>query len=47
MAKTILVVGFGPGISSGVAEQFGKQGFSVALVGRNADRVGAGAAALS
>lgn len=46
MSKTILVVGFGPGISSGVAETFGKQGFAVALVGRTADRVAAGAAAL-
>jgi NAD(P)-dependent dehydrogenase (short-subunit alcohol dehydrogenase family) len=34
MGKTIVVVGYGPGISSGVAEKFGASGFSVALVAR-------------
>jgi NAD(P)-dependent dehydrogenase (short-subunit alcohol dehydrogenase family) len=33
MAKTILIVGYGPGISTAVAEKFGSAGFSVALVG--------------
>jgi short-subunit dehydrogenase len=47
MAKTILVCGFGPGISTGVAERFGKEGFSVALVARNAERLDAGVKALS
>src|ERR1700722_9702841 len=47
MAKTILVCGFGPGISNGVAERFGKEGFSVALVARNAERLEAGAKALT
>jgi NADP-dependent 3-hydroxy acid dehydrogenase YdfG len=46
MAKTILICGFGPGISTAVAEKFGAQGFSVALVARNADRLGAGVKAL-
>jgi short-subunit dehydrogenase len=46
MAKTILIAGFGPGISTAVAEQFGSNGFAVALVGRNAERVAAGAKAL-
>ena len=46
MTKTILVAGFGPGISTSVAERFGKAGFSVGLVGRNADRLGAGVTAL-
>ncbi len=46
MAKTILVVGFGPGISSAVAEKFGSSGFSVALVARNAERLAAGVKAL-
>ena len=36
MSKTIVVVGFGPGISTAVAEKFGAGGFSVALVARNA-----------
>ena len=46
MTKTILVAGFGPGISTAVAERFGKEGFQVALVARNAERLGAGVAAL-
>lgn len=46
MSKTIVVVGFGPGISTGVAEKFGAEGFSVALVGRNKERLDAGVAAL-
>lgn len=46
MAKTILVVGFGPGISTAVASKFGAAGFSVALVARNAERLAAGVAAL-
>lgn len=46
MSKTIVVVGFGPGISTGVAEKFGAQGFSVALVGRSRERLDAGVAAL-
>lgn len=46
MDKTILVVGFGPGISTAVAEKFGSQGFSVALVARNEPRLAAGVNAL-
>jgi short-subunit dehydrogenase len=42
MAKTILIAGFGTGISRAVAEKFGKEGFHVALVARNAERLGAG-----
>jgi short-subunit dehydrogenase len=42
MSKTILIAGFGPGISTGVAEKFGSQGFAVALVARNAERLNAG-----
>jgi NAD(P)-dependent dehydrogenase (short-subunit alcohol dehydrogenase family) len=42
MGKTILVVGFGPGISTAVAEKFGSAGFSVALVARNQERLDAG-----
>lgn len=47
MAKTIVVAGFGPGISTGVAERFGREGFNVALVARNADRLSSGAQALA
>jgi NADP-dependent 3-hydroxy acid dehydrogenase YdfG len=42
MRKTIVVVGFGPGISSAVAQKFGSSGFSVAVVGRNEERLAAG-----
>src|SRR5271170_4274901 len=44
--STILVCGFGPGISTAVAEKFGAEGFAVALVARNAERLGAGVKAL-
>jgi NAD(P)-dependent dehydrogenase (short-subunit alcohol dehydrogenase family) len=46
MSKTIVVVGFGPGISTAVAEKFGAEGFSVALVARNAARLAEGVEAL-
>lgn len=46
MPKTIVIVGFGPGISAAVAETFGAEGFSVALVARSADRLAAGVADL-
>ena len=46
MSKTIVIVGYGPGISTGVAEAFGAQGFNIALVGRSQDRLDAGVAAL-
>lgn len=43
MSKTIVVVGFGPGISTAVAEKFGAEGFSIALIARNEKRLAAGA----
>jgi NAD(P)-dependent dehydrogenase (short-subunit alcohol dehydrogenase family) len=46
MAKTILVSGYGPGISTAVAERFGSEGFAVALAARNAERLAAGVKAL-
>jgi NAD(P)-dependent dehydrogenase (short-subunit alcohol dehydrogenase family) len=46
MSKTIVIVGFGPGNSTAVAEKFGAEGFSVALVGRSEDRLAAGVSAL-
>lgn len=42
MSKTILVVGYGPGISNAVAEKFGAAGFSVGLVARNEARLAEG-----
>lgn len=41
-----MIVGFGPGTATAVAEKFGGEGFSVALIGRNEDRLNAGASAL-
>ena len=46
MNKTILVAGYGPGISNAVAERFGKAGFDVALIARSADRLAEGVGAL-
>ncbi|HKA91545.1 MAG TPA: SDR family NAD(P)-dependent oxidoreductase [Haliangiales bacterium] len=47
MAKTIVICGYGPGISDAVARKFGAAGFSVALVARNAQRISTAAAALA
>jgi NAD(P)-dependent dehydrogenase (short-subunit alcohol dehydrogenase family) len=47
MKKIIIVAGFGPGISRGVAERFGKEGFTVALVGRTESRLQEGVRALA
>jgi short-subunit dehydrogenase len=46
MAKTMVVVGYGPGVSNAVAEKFGAEGYAVALVARNAGRLSAGVKAL-
>lgn len=46
MSKTIVIVGFGPGNSTAVAEKFGTEGFAVAVVGRSQDRLAAGVSAL-
>src|ERR1022692_3194311 len=39
MQNTIIVCGYGPGISDAVANKFGGEGFQVALVARSADRL--------
>lgn len=44
--STIIVAGYGPGISQAVAVKFGQQGFRVALVGRSRERLESGVAAL-
>lgn len=46
MGKTILVVGFGPGISTAVAEKFGSSGFSVGLVARSEEKLASGVSLL-
>lgn len=47
MKKTLVVCGYGVGISRAVAERFGREGFAVALVARRTDNVQAGAAELA
>jgi NADP-dependent 3-hydroxy acid dehydrogenase YdfG len=47
MKRTIVVCGHGPGISDAVARRFGKEGYAVAIVARNAERLKTGAEALS
>jgi len=42
MSKTILINGYGTGISQALAEQFGAEGFAVALAARSADRLAEG-----
>ena len=39
MQRTIIICGYGPGISDAVANQFGGEGFQVALVARSADKL--------
>lgn len=46
MAKTILIGGYGVGISVALAEKFGAEGFAVALVARSTERTAAGVKAL-
>ncbi len=46
MAKTIIVGGYGPGISAAVAQRFGAEGFTVALVARSTERLADGVQAL-
>lgn len=39
MHKSIIIIGAGQGFSTGVAERFGKEGYTVGLVSRNADKL--------
>lgn len=45
--KTILICGHGPGISDAVARKFGAEGFKVALVARNKERLASAVEALA
>lgn len=47
MKNVLVVFGYGPGISNAVAEKFGSEGFSIALVSRNPERLEAGVSALA
>jgi short-subunit dehydrogenase len=46
MSKAILVCGFGPGISSAIAEKFATEGFSIGLVARKKESLDRGVRAL-
>ena len=46
MSKTIAIFGFGPGLGLGTARRFGREGFRVAVIGRDADRARAHVATL-
>jgi NADP-dependent 3-hydroxy acid dehydrogenase YdfG len=46
MGKVILICGYGTGISHALAEEFGANGFAVALAARSADRLALGVKAL-
>jgi short-subunit dehydrogenase len=37
--KSIIIIGAGPGLSAGLALKFGKEGFKVGLVSRNAEKL--------
>ena len=39
MQKSILIIGAGTGLSLGVAQKFGEQGYKVGLISRNADNL--------
>ncbi|WDF55595.1 SDR family NAD(P)-dependent oxidoreductase [Mucilaginibacter sp. KACC 22063] len=41
MKKTIAIVGAGPGVGFAVAEKFGKEGYNVALLARNMEKLNA------
>lgn len=42
----MIIFGYGPGVSQATAERFGSEGYSLALVGRSADRLAEGVAHL-
>jgi NADP-dependent 3-hydroxy acid dehydrogenase YdfG len=47
MAETIVICGYGVGISDAVARRFAKEGYRVAIVARNAERLNAAAQKLA
>ncbi len=47
MAETIVICGHGVGISNALARRFGKEGYRVAIVARNAERLAAAAQELA
>jgi NADP-dependent 3-hydroxy acid dehydrogenase YdfG len=47
MPNAIIVAGYGPGISHAMARRFGREGYKVALVGRDVERGASGVATLA
>jgi NADP-dependent 3-hydroxy acid dehydrogenase YdfG len=39
MKKTIIIIGMGPGLSLGIAEKFGAEGFTVGMISRNKEKL--------
>jgi short-subunit dehydrogenase len=39
MKRNLIIIGAGPGLSTGIAEKFGKEGFAIGLVSRNAEKL--------
>ncbi len=39
MVKTLVIIGAGPGVGFAVAQRFGKEGYNVALLARNEDKL--------
>jgi short-subunit dehydrogenase len=46
VTKTCIIVGVGPGIGKALAQRFGREGFTIGLVARNAEKMAAIAAEL-
>mgnify|MGYP005853181949 FL=1 len=39
MTKTILIIGMGQGLSLGIAEKFGQEGYQIGMISRSADKL--------
>ena len=39
MVNTILIIGMGEGLSLGIAEKFGQEGFKIGMISRNANKL--------
>lgn len=39
MSKNLIIIGAGPGLSKGIAEKFGKEGFRAGLISRNSEKL--------
>jgi NAD(P)-dependent dehydrogenase (short-subunit alcohol dehydrogenase family) len=46
LKKTVIIIGFGPGVGTSAARKFGAEGFRVALIARSPEKLDAAVAAL-